>query len=85
MRPRVSACPERSRIATICGRCAMTLLSLIITLVIVGVLLWAINAVVPMQPQIKTLLNAAVVVIMVLWVLSGLLGTGILTQPVRLR
>jgi Flp pilus assembly protein protease CpaA len=47
----------------------MSLISLILVLVIVGVLLWAINAYIPMQPTIKKILNVAVVIVLVLWLL----------------
>jgi 1-acyl-sn-glycerol-3-phosphate acyltransferase len=52
------------------------MLSLIITLVVVGVLLWLVNAYIPMQPMIKNILNIVVVIAVVLWLLSvfGLLG-----------
>lgn len=49
----------------------MTLMSLIITLVLVGVLLWAVNAYVPMDSKIKNILNIAVVIFVVLWLLSA--------------
>ncbi len=54
----------------------MPLLSIIVTLVVCGVILWLINSYIPMQPGIKKLLNIAVVVILVLWLLNafGLLG-----------
>lgn len=54
----------------------MSLLGLIITLVIVGVLLWALNAYVPMDAKIKNILNIVVVLVVVLWLLQvfGVLG-----------
>ena len=51
----------------------MGLLSLIIIIVLVGVLMWAVNKYIPMEQNIKTFLNIAVVVILIIWVLS-LLG-----------
>jgi hypothetical protein len=55
----------------------MTLISLIVTLVVVGLLLWAINAVIPMDPTIKKIVNVVVVVAVCLWLLSafGLLAS----------
>lgn len=50
----------------------MGLLELIIALVVVGVLMWLINAYVPMEPGIKRLLNIAVIVILVIWLLMQL-------------
>jgi hypothetical protein len=52
----------------------MTLISLIVTLVIVGVLLWLINTYVPMDDKIKSILNVAVVIVVVLWLLGVLFG-----------
>lgn len=49
----------------------MSLLSLVITLVIVGVGLWAINTYIPMDQKIKTILNVVVVIVVVLWLLRG--------------
>lgn len=52
----------------------MSLLSLIVVLIVVGVLLWLVNEYLPMDPAIKRILNIAVVVIVVIWLLSLLLG-----------
>jgi hypothetical protein len=54
----------------------MTLIGLIITLVIVGLILYLINQYVPMQPAIKNILNIAVIIIVILWLLqaTGVLG-----------
>jgi hypothetical protein len=55
----------------------MSLLSILITLVIVGVLLWLVNSCIPMNGKIKKILNAVVVIAVILWLLSafGILGT----------
>ncbi len=50
----------------------MPLISIIIVLVVVGFLLWLINAYVPMARPIKTILNAVVVIVVILWLLSVL-------------
>lgn len=47
----------------------MSLISLILTLIIAGVLLWLVNAYIPMDPKIKKILNVVVVVVVVLWLL----------------
>ena len=54
----------------------MSLISLVVTLVVVGVLLWLINAYIPMDAKIKKILNIVVVIVVVLWVLSafGVIG-----------
>jgi hypothetical protein len=49
----------------------MSLITLIVALVIVGVILWLINSYVPMDAKIKKILNIAVVIIVVLWLLSA--------------
>jgi hypothetical protein len=55
----------------------MSLISLLLILVIVGVVLWLINTYIPMDGKIKKILNVAVVIIVILWLLnaSGVLGS----------
>ena len=55
----------------------MSLMGLIITLVVVGVLLWLLNNYVPMDAKIKSILNVVVVIVVVIWLLQafGLLGS----------
>lgn len=48
----------------------MSLLSLIILLVVVGVLLWAINSFIPMEPRIKSIMNVVVIIAVVIFILS---------------
>lgn len=50
----------------------MSLVNLIVTLIVVGVLLWLVNTYVPMDRKIKSILNAVVVIFVVLWILSGM-------------
>lgn len=54
----------------------MSLLSIVITLIVVGVLLWLVNAYIPMDGKIKQILNIVVVIAVVIWLLSafGVLG-----------
>lgn len=56
----------------------MSLLSIIVTLVIIGVILWAINRYVPMDAKIRKVLNVVVTIVVVLWLLYvfGILGNG---------
>ena len=49
----------------------MSLISLVVTLVVVGVLLWLINTYIPMQATIKKILNIVVVIVVILWLLYG--------------
>ncbi|MBK5966221.1 hypothetical protein CCR95_19565 [Thiocystis minor] len=54
----------------------MTLISLVVTLVVVGVILWLINNYIPMDGNIKKILNVVVILVVILWLLTafGLLG-----------
>ncbi|RJQ23062.1 MAG: hypothetical protein C4560_01700 [Nitrospiraceae bacterium] len=54
----------------------MPLIQLVITLVVVGVILWLINSYIPMQATIKKILNVVVVIVVILWLLNvfGVLG-----------
>jgi len=56
---------------------SMPLVNLILVLIVVGVVLWLINTYVPMDPKIKSILNAVVVIGVVLWLLQvfGLIST----------
>jgi ABC-type long-subunit fatty acid transport system fused permease/ATPase subunit len=61
----------------------MSLVGIVLTLVVVGVLLWLLNNYVPMDSKIKSIVNV-VVVIVVVWLLQGfgLLGS---LQNIRMR
>ncbi len=56
----------------------MSMISLIITLVVVGLVLWLINNYIPMDGKIKKILNVVVVICVVVWLLSafGVIGHG---------
>jgi hypothetical protein len=47
----------------------MSLISITITLIVIGVLLWLVNTYIPMQGTIKKILNAVVVISVVIWLL----------------
>ena len=49
----------------------MPLINVVLTLLVVGVLLWLINRFVPLQSSIKGLLNAVVVIAVVVWMLRA--------------
>lgn len=55
----------------------MSLISLVVVLIVVGVLLWLVNSLIPMDDKIKTILNVVVVIAVVLWLLQvfGVLGS----------
>jgi hypothetical protein len=52
------------------------LIHVIVVLIVVGVLLWLINRYIPMAAPIKSILNAVVVIVVVIWLLKvfGLWG-----------
>jgi len=54
----------------------MPLLQVIVTLIVVGILLWLVNRFIPMAGSIRSILNAVVVIAVVLWILNifGLLA-----------
>ena len=54
----------------------MPLLKVIVTLIVVGILLWLVNRFIPMAASIRSILNAVVVIVVVLWLLNifGLLA-----------
>jgi flagellar biogenesis protein FliO len=49
----------------------MPLIQLVEVLIVVGVLLWLVNRFIPMQENIKSILNGVVVIAVVLWVLNA--------------
>jgi hypothetical protein len=48
----------------------MPLLEIVAVLIVVGVLLWLVNTYIPMAGPIKSLLNAVVVIVLVIWILK---------------
>jgi len=54
----------------------MSLINLVVTLVVVGVILWLINTYIPMEGRIKSILNVVVIIVVILWLLSafGIIG-----------
>jgi hypothetical protein len=62
----------------------MSLIGLVLTLVIVGVLLWLINNYVPMDSKIKTIVNVVVVIVVVIWLLQAFGVVGSL-RDIRIR
>jgi len=47
----------------------MSLISLVVTLIVIGVLLWLVNTYIPMDGKIKKILNGVVVICVVVWLL----------------
>ena len=54
----------------------MSLISLLVVLIVVGVILWLINTYIPMDAKIKKILNVVVVIVVIIWLLQafGVLG-----------
>ncbi len=50
----------------------MSLVTIVLTLIVVGMILWGINTYIPMDGKIKSILNAVVVIAVILWLLFGL-------------
>lgn len=48
----------------------MSLVTIIINILVVGVILWLINSYFPMQRTIKKILNAVIVVVLAVWLLK---------------
>ena len=57
----------------------MSIVSLLITLVVVGVILWLVNNYLPMDGKIKSIINIIVVIAVIIWLLQsfGILGGSI--------
>jgi hypothetical protein len=45
------------------------MISIVITLIVVGLLLWLVNTYIPMDGKIKNILNVVVVICVVVWLL----------------
>jgi hypothetical protein len=49
----------------------MSILSILLVIVLVGVLLWAVNSFVPMDGKIRSILNIVVVLLLIIWLLQA--------------
>jgi hypothetical protein len=58
----------------------MPLVTLVVTLIVIGILLWLVNTYIPMDGKIKNILNIVVVVCVVLWLLNIFVGGGQLSS-----
>lgn len=52
----------------------MDLMSLVVLLIVIGVLLWVVNSIIPMDGNIKRIINVVIIVAVVLWILSLFAG-----------
>lgn len=48
----------------------MSLIGLVVTLIVVGVLLWLVNTYIPMDAKIKQVLNVVVLIVVIVWLLN---------------
>ena len=48
----------------------MPLLQIVLSLIVVGVLLWMVNSFIPMAGSIKSILNAVVIIVVIVWLLN---------------
>ena len=55
----------------------MTLVSIVLMLVVVGLVMWLINTYIPMAAGIKSVLNIVVLIVVTIWLLQGfgIIGT----------
>lgn len=62
----------------------MSLITLIIVIVVVGVLLWLVETYIPMNPTLKKILYFVVILVLCLWLLQafGVIGA---VNSVRIR
>jgi hypothetical protein len=65
----------------------MPLITLVITLIVVGVLLWLVETYIPMDATLKTIIRVVVIIAVVLWLFNvlGVLPMATTVQVPRLR
>jgi hypothetical protein len=49
----------------------MSLITILLVLIVAGVLLWLVNAYIPMDGAIKKIFNIVVVIVVVIWLLKA--------------
>lgn len=49
----------------------MSILTIILVIIAVGVLLWLVNRFIPMQGTVRSILNAVVIILLVVWLLDA--------------
>ena len=62
----------------------MSLISVVVVLIVVGVLLWLANTYIPMDAKIKKVLNIVVLIVVCIWLLQafGIIGN---INDIRIR
>jgi predicted membrane protein len=62
----------------------MSLITVVLTLIVVGLVLYLINRFIPMQGTVKSILNIVVIVAVIIWLLYGfgvIGGSGDINMP----
>ncbi len=54
----------------------MSILALLFILIVIGVALYVVNTVIPMDPKIKTIINVVVVLLVLVWLADLFFGLG---------
>jgi hypothetical protein len=54
----------------------MSLISILVTLIVAGILLWLVNTYIPMDAAIKKIINIVAIIVIILWLINifGLLN-----------
>lgn len=47
------------------------MLTILATIILIGVMLWAVNALIPMEPTVKRILNVVTIVCLAVWLLHS--------------
>jgi hypothetical protein len=55
----------------------MPIITVLVTLIVAGVILWLVNTYIPMDGKIKSILNVVVIIVVVVWLLQvfGVIGS----------
>ena len=66
----------------------MSILTILIVLIVIGLLLWLANTYIPMDAKIKKIMNIVVIIIVIIWLLNvfgvfGLIGGAHLGGHIR--
>ena len=48
----------------------MSILTILIAIIVVGILLWIVNSYIPMDSKIKSIFNVVVVLALIIWLLN---------------
>lgn len=49
----------------------MSILTILLVLIVVGVILWLINSYIPMDNKIKNIINIIIVIVVIIWMLKA--------------